>query len=177
MKITRLKINRIINPMGFELKSLSASWVTEETSAKKQKWARVEVAADPAFQTLLWDSGEQEGLSSVDCPLPITTQPRTRYWWRVTVCADNGETAVSEPAWFETAKGDEPWQGKWITTGQDDIHPLLRRTFTLEEEPVCTYAPDSWAHRFCSAPSPNGETAIPPIPCCCRRITPAGCMR
>ncbi len=143
MKITRLKINRIINPMGFELKSLSASWVTEETSAKKQKWARVEVAADPAFQSLLWDSGEQEGLSSVDCPLPITTQPRTRYWWRVTVCADNGDTAVSEPAWFETAKEDEPWRGKWITTGQDDIHPLLRRSFHLEEEPVCTYALDS----------------------------------
>ena len=136
MKIIRLKLNRITNPLGFELKSLSASWVTEETSAKKQKWARVEVAADPAFQTLLWDSGQQEGLSSVDCPLPIATQPRTRYWWRVTVCADNGEIATSEPAWFETAKEDEPWQGKWITTGQDDIHPLLRRTFTLEEEPV-----------------------------------------
>lgn len=141
MKITRLKTNRMTNPLGFEFQSLSVSWVTEETAAQKQKWARVEVAADPEFQTVLWDSGEQESLSSVDCPLPIETAPRTRYWWRVTVCADNGETAISEPSWFETAKQDEPWQGKWVTASESDtVHPLLRRSFTLEEEPVSARA-------------------------------------
>ena len=66
MNINRLKVNRLTNPLGFEMNSLSFSWTVEETDAKKQQWARVEVAADESFQTLLWDSGEDAGLSSVD---------------------------------------------------------------------------------------------------------------
>lgn len=58
MNIDRLKVNRLTNPLGFEMNSLSFSWTVEETDAKKQQWARVEVAADESFQRLLWDSGE-----------------------------------------------------------------------------------------------------------------------
>ena len=65
MNINRLKVNRLTNPLGFEMNSLSFSWTVEETDAKKQQWARVEVAADESFQRLLWDSGEDAGLSSV----------------------------------------------------------------------------------------------------------------
>ena len=138
MKITHLKTNRITNPLGFELKSISLSWVTSDTPSQKQKWARVQVTDTPDFSNILWDSGESPALSSIDCPLPIDTRPRTRYWCRVTVCGDAGDIASSEPAWFETGKQEEPWQGKWLTTGQDStIHPLFRRSFTLEEEPQC----------------------------------------
>ena len=110
--------------LGFALGNPSLSWTVEEASGKKQQWARVEVAADPMFSKILWDSGEAD-LSSIDCPLPLTLSPRTRYWWRVTVCADNGETAVSEAAWFETGKMDEPFAGEWITPSlEKDVHPL-----------------------------------------------------
>lgn len=138
LKITHLKTNRITNPLGFELQSISLSWVTSDTLSQKQKWARVQVSDNPDFSNILWDSGEDSTISSVDCPLRIETLPRTRYWWRVTVCGDTGDIASSEPAWFETGKQEELWQGKWITIGQDShIHPLFRRSFTLKEEPQC----------------------------------------
>ena len=137
MNINRLKVNRLTNPLGFEMNSLSFSWTVEETDAKKQQWARVEVAADESFQRLLWDSGEDAGLSSVDCPVTLDLQPRTRYWWRVTVQGDNGEQATSAAAWFETSKMGEEWAGKWIAPSlESSVHPLLRRSFFLEGEPV-----------------------------------------
>ena len=137
MNLNRLKVNRLTNPLGFEMNSLSFSWTVEETDAKKQQWARVEVAADESFQRLLWDSGEDAGLSSVDCPVTLDLQPRTRYWWRVTVQGDNGEQATSAAAWFETSKMGEKWAGKWIAPSlESSVHPLLRRSFFLEGEPV-----------------------------------------
>ena len=140
MKLTRMKTNRITSPLGFELRSLSFSWTVEDTDAKNQIWARVQVSRDSAFQQILWDSGENAEISSVDCPVPLETlalQPRTRYWWRAMVQADSGELAVSEPAWFETSKMGEPWQAQWITPNlEKHVHPLLRRSFLLEEEPV-----------------------------------------
>ena len=133
MNLNRLKVNRLTNPLGFEMNSLSFSWTVEETDAKKQQWARVEVAADESFQRLLWDSGEDAGLSSVDCPVTLDLQPRTRYWWRVTVQGDNGEQATSAAAWFETSKMGEEWAGKWIAPSlESSVHPLLRRSFFLE---------------------------------------------
>ena len=137
MNLNRLKVNRLTNPLGFEMNSLSFSWTVEETDAKKQQWARVEVAADESFQRLLWDSGKDAGLSSVDCPVTLDLQPRTRYWWRVTVQGDNGEQATSAAAWFETSKMGEEWAGKWIAPSlESSVHPLLRRSFFLEGEPV-----------------------------------------
>ena len=137
MNLNRLKVNRLTNPLGFEMNSLSFSWTVEETDAKKQQWARVEVAADEKFQRLLWDSGEDAGLSSIDCPVTLDLQPRTRYWWRVTVQGDNGEQATSAAAWFETSKMGEEWAGKWIAPSlESSVHPLLRRSFFLEGEPV-----------------------------------------
>ena len=54
MKLTRMKTNRITSPLGFELRSLSFSWTVEDTDAKNQVWARVQVSRDPAFQQILW---------------------------------------------------------------------------------------------------------------------------
>lgn len=137
MKIQQLKVNRIENPLGFELNSISLSWTVTDTSARKQKWAQVEVAADREFRTVMWDSGRDPTLSSVDCTVPLKLLPRTRYWWRVTVCGDNGEQATSQSAWFETSKMGENWAGKWITPTMDsNIHPLMRRSFFLEKTPV-----------------------------------------
>ena len=45
MNLNRLKVNRLTNPLGFEMNSLSFSWTVVEKDAKKQKWTRVEVAA------------------------------------------------------------------------------------------------------------------------------------
>ena len=141
MILRQLMTNRIVNPLGFDLGEPSLSWVVDDTDAKAQRWARVEVAADPEFKKICMDTGEDETLSSLDVRVNFPLQPRTRYYWRVTVCADNGETATSDTAWFETAKMEEPWQARWITPGlaKGEI-PLVRKSFTLAEKPACARA-------------------------------------
>jgi alpha-L-rhamnosidase len=131
MHITHMKTNRIVNPLGFQLDVPRVSWVTEGTEARSQAAAQVQVAADEGFERILFDSGKREDIDSLAYELPVALAPCTRYYWRVTVWADNGEIATSEPAWFETAKLDQPWQAIWITPTDQQIHPLLRKAFSL----------------------------------------------
>jgi alpha-L-rhamnosidase len=134
MRITNLKTNRIINPLGFDLGKPSLSYIPCDTTASKQAAAQVQVALDIDFKEIVFDSGKNEDIDSLAYELAIRLKPRTRYYWRVTVWADNGETATSEPAWFETAKMEEPWSAKWITPDLDSgIHPVLTRKFKLKK--------------------------------------------
>lgn len=142
MKITRMKTNRIPNPLGFNLGVPRLSWVVEDTAARRQAAAQVQVAADAGFTQVLFDSGKQPDIDSLAYPLPLALQPTTRYYWRVQVWGDNGETAQSETAWFETAKMDRPWQAEWITPDWEDkaVHPLLRKGFSLPADAVSARA-------------------------------------
>lgn len=135
MKITRLKTNRMINPLGFTLYTPRLSYVVTETEGKKQTAARYEVALDASFSKIVYDSGKREDIDSLAFELPLQLEPYTRYYWRVEVWADNGEHALSDAAWFETAKMGDPWVAKWITPDMDkDIHPVLGREFHLNGE-------------------------------------------
>lgn len=135
MIITKLKTNRISNPLGFSLSERPRfSYVVQGTVAKKQTAARYEVALDEEFASVVYESGKRSDIDSLAFELPIELMPRTRYYWRVEVWADNGEHAVSETAWFETAKLDEPWEAKWIVPSlEKEQHPIVRRTFELAE--------------------------------------------
>ncbi|OOM81065.1 bacterial alpha-L-rhamnosidase [Clostridium puniceum] len=134
MKINNLKINHITNPLGFDLGKPSLSFITCETTASKQVAAQIQVALDEEFTQIAFDSGKSEEINSLAFELQIELKPRIRYYWRVTVWADNEEVATSETAWFETAKLEEPWSGKWITPDLDSkIHPILSKEFKLEK--------------------------------------------
>ncbi len=132
MKIIRMKTNRIVNPLGFDLKTPSVSWTVTETAAKKQVSARVEVSKRPDFSEPVFDTGVSKTLSSLGVKLEFPLEPRTRYFWRVSVTNELGETAVSEPAWFETGKMNEPLAGKPISPDLPaDTAPYFRKTFTV----------------------------------------------
>lgn len=134
MKITNLKTNHITNPLGFDLGKPSFSFITCDTNASKQEAAQIQVALDEEFSEVVFDSGKSLEIDSLAFELPIDLRPRTRYYWRGTVWADNGEAATSEAAWFETAKMKEPWTGKWITPDLDTkIHPVLIKDFSMEK--------------------------------------------
>ncbi|SEU26146.1 alpha-L-rhamnosidase [Paenibacillus sp. NFR01] len=131
MNITDLKCNRIVNPLGFAMTRPRLSWITETEQATVQLACRVQVASDESFRHLLHDSGRREDIDSLGYEPDLRLTPRTRYFWRVQVWSDLGD-AISPPAWFETAKMDEPWAGQWITPDLGpEIHPILRRSFTL----------------------------------------------
>lgn len=134
MKITSCKTNHMVNPLGYGMNQAVISWITEDTSSKKQLAAQVVVGKDAQLKEIIYDSGRSNELSSLSVQLPITLTPYTRYYWTVKVWGDAGDEAVSEVNWFETGKRDEDWQGKWITPGWEDtsIHPYLRKSFTMK---------------------------------------------
>lgn len=114
MRINHLKVNHLINPLGYDLDNPTISYIVEETDAKRQIKARVQVAADMDFSTIIYDSQETDEIKNIGFALPIQLNPETRYYWKVQAWADNGDTAVSDIAWFETAK-DKDWKAEWIT--------------------------------------------------------------
>lgn len=134
MRVINLKTNRITNPLGFDLGKPRLSFITCDTDATKQVAAQIQVAYDNEFSKIIFNSGKSEKIDSLAFELTIELDPRTRYYWRVKVWADNGEVATSEATWFETAKMEESWIGKWITPDLDNkIHPVLSKEFSLQK--------------------------------------------
>lgn len=130
MKIKDLRANHLENPIGYAFSPLSLSWAAE-SSGKKAVSARVEIALDKDFQRLVSDSGEQPGLSPLSYTPDLALAPYTRYFWRVTVTADNGDSGTSGPAFFETGKLSEPWAAQWITSPYEDKERqfILKKSF------------------------------------------------
>ena len=136
MKIRSLRTNHLTNPLGYAMTAPTFTW-TAESSGKKQASARIQIAKDCVFAEIIYDSGVRADISSLGFTPEIELAARTRYFWRVEVTADNGDTAVSEPAWFETAKMDEAWSAQWICAPFDkDVHPIITRTISLRAKPV-----------------------------------------
>lgn len=133
MKITRLKTNHLTNPMGYDLARPTISFVTEDTAGKRQAKAQVLVSLSEDFSTILYDSGENGNIPSTGFELPIQIQPMTRYYWKVNVQADNGESAKSDTAWFETPRTGE-WQADWITPDMPkELQVFLVKTFSISK--------------------------------------------
>ena len=137
MIIRSLRVNHIENPLGYKMDKPFLSWTAESETGKKQIAARVEISLSETFDSLEFDSGLHADISPLGYVPEMTLQPRTRYFWRVTVVSDCGETATSAPAWFETGKQGEAWQAKWIRAPyENSVHPILKKVFTLKEKPV-----------------------------------------
>ncbi len=128
MKIQNMQVNHLMNPLGFRMTRVLFTWKVTGARGKQQSWARVQIAYDQEMKHLLFDSGEDKQADSLGYEVKMTLAPYTRYYWRVSVCTDYGETAEGEVQWFETAKGAEEWIGKWITC--DSIqkrHPFFEK--------------------------------------------------
>ena len=149
MKIAHLKTNHLVNPLGFDLSHPTISYVVTEASGKNQESARVEVSLSETFDELLYDSGVRTDICSTAFELPVVLTPMTRYFWRVTVVDDAGDTAVSGIQWFETAKtlaaaGSTPetetetnvWQARWITPSVPKEWQMVLCKDILIEKPV-----------------------------------------
>ena len=91
MKITRVKINGLENPVGFGLRKVKVSWNVEEFTGKHQKEAKIEVAKDSSFSALVYEKSGDD-LKQYCEILDMALEARTRYYVRITVTADNGET-------------------------------------------------------------------------------------
>ena len=135
MKITDIRINGIREPMGFGLPQLFLSWKVRESRSRNAAATSVTVAGDPAFREVLY---EQTGtsLQSFSLEIPMEPAARTRYYCRIRVERDAGDSAMAD-SFFETGKMGEPWAGKWIGTREEDrFHPVFFRNFQVPPETV-----------------------------------------
>ena len=132
MKLSNLKINGMTQPIGFDLPNPRVAWQVLETEAAEVKNACVEVSRSEDFSDILF---KKEGkLAQTGEKLEMGLSPRARYFVRLSVEGDNGESALGE-TFFETAKLDEPWSAAWIRSQEgDDFHPLFHKAFPVEKE-------------------------------------------
>lgn len=132
MKISNMKTNHLTNPLGYDLGKPVFSFLVMETHAKRQEAAQIQIAGDADFSNILFDSGKSTDIDSLAYAPDIVLHPCTRYWWRVRVWTDNGDSAVSDVAWFETAKALGDWRANWITHSFQQNRPaVFYKTFCL----------------------------------------------
>ena len=136
MKIIHCKLNHLTNPVGYDLQNPTVSYVVTEAKGRAQKWARVKVALSEDFAKCVYDSGENSGIVSTGFELPVALSPMTRYYWQVEVMDDAGDSAVSDVQYFETARGDAPWQAEWITPDADKSVQAVVFTDIAVQKPV-----------------------------------------
>lgn len=135
MEIYDLKINGIREPIGFEYPYVSVSWKVRGTDSKHAVRTSLCISRDADFADILC-CREGESLNSCGTAIELDLQPRTRYYVRVEISGDAGDSACAE-SFFETGKMDEPFKAVWIgTQPTDNFHPLFFRGFTLKSEPV-----------------------------------------
>ena len=118
MKIIHCKLNHLTNPLGWDVAHPTVSYVVTEAKGSFQQAARVWVSLTEDFADCLYDSGERADIVSTGFELPVELAPMTRYYWKVWVRDDAGDSAESAAQWFETGK-DAPWRAKWITPDAD----------------------------------------------------------
>lgn len=95
MKITQCRVNHMENPIGYQYRHLTFSWITDCHSRAMSRiviTAKGQQIADTGWATL----------DSLATTLEVQLQPRTRYEWQVSVKNEAGELADSGVNYFET---------------------------------------------------------------------------
>lgn len=132
-RIYGAKVNHMTNPVGFYLNRTVFSWKVDGCFGDGQKCARILVAEDSRFDSVIYDTGDAQ-LDSLASELRLELRPRTGYFWKVIVTTVRGEVMTSDTQYFETAKRDEPWTGAWITCDSKQTrHPVFSKTVVPEK--------------------------------------------
>lgn len=139
LTVGALRTQYIENPVGIDVEKPVLSWqLGSDVRGTLQQSYRVEVAADKGMGGIVYDSGVVESGESSGVRLDgLHLQPQTRYYWRVTVTDNHGESAVSkDAAYFETGLMDAGWSGaEWIKVAAPksggNLHYVIEADMTL----------------------------------------------
>ncbi|MCR5627341.1 MAG: alpha-L-rhamnosidase N-terminal domain-containing protein, partial [Lachnospiraceae bacterium] len=133
MKIERLRVNRLENPVGYDLMKPTVSYVVRDAKGRRQTSARIVVAYDEEFKDIVYDSGDKDDIVSTAFELPFETKSETRYYWKVSVKDDANDSAESDTAYFETAKGDA-WDADWISVkGDNKVQAVMYKEIEVKK--------------------------------------------
>ena len=121
LTVETLRTQYQTDPVGIDKQAPVFSWqLRSDRRATVQQSYQVEIGLDRNMSGIVFDSGTVDSNASANVTLEgLQLQPSTRYYWRVTVTDNYGETAVSEPgAYFETGLMGSGWSGaQWIAPG------------------------------------------------------------
>lgn len=137
MAIYDLRTNAIVNPLGYRMEKPRFTWLHSHPEAKGITSSRLRVSLNEDLSDPLCDTGDREDLPQNGFEPDLELKPRTRYYWNVETVYDNGDRAASDTVYFETAKREEVWEGRWITAPFDkDVHPYFHRNFEVDADLV-----------------------------------------
>lgn len=114
MKIHNLTVNGIKEPLGYSFEYLTFSWDISARNLSRDTLFTVEISKDPSFNTLIISEKTKNLFNKLSIN-PNFLQPRTRYYWKVSL----GD--VSASSFFETGKMSENWKANWISYENDAI--------------------------------------------------------
>ena len=134
LDVTNLRTEDYRNPVGIDRTSIHLSWqLQSELRGVLQTSYNVQIARDADFGDIVWESGTVSSDQSVGVEAAgFSPDAQTRYYWRVTVSDNKGQTATStEKAYFETGlMTADAWNGTyWIkassssSEGEEDAAP------------------------------------------------------
>lgn len=140
--VTGLEVNHLFAPQGIDDAEPVLCWGFESNVVgAKQASYRIEVAKDPAFAKMAWDSGTVASDESTDIRYGSTAgadqlRPETDYWWRVTVTDDRGVKTVSDASTFSTGlmnKRMSAWDGaQWIGSTKTQLDTKSASIFDVQ---------------------------------------------
>jgi len=143
LNTTFLTCSYVQSPLGLGEIAPNFGWILESDKRNVLQTAyRLQVALDPDFGALLWDSGAVSADQSVNVPcLGFVPQSATEYFWRVQVADNHGDVSPwSETAHFEMGLLSEcDWKAVFIspdTNHEDSRAYYLRKIFHLPSPAV-----------------------------------------
>ena len=125
LDVTGLRTEDYHNPVGIDKSNVHFSWqLQSELRGVMQTSYNVQIASDASFGNVVWESGVVNSDQSVDVEAKgFSPSAETRYYWRVTVSDNKGESATStEKAYFETGlMNASAWNGThWIKASTNE---------------------------------------------------------
>ncbi len=150
-----LRCEYLENPLGIDVVKPRLGWMLENPESRIQN-SKSEIprgVRQTAYQVLvasgekllaenqgdLWDSGKVESDKSACIEYAgRALAPATRYWWKVRVWDQAGESGgYSTPARFDTGLGPKDWTARFIWDGTDNLnnYAYFRKAFTVTGKP------------------------------------------
>lgn len=133
-QVVNAKVAYMANPIGLDKSDVKFSWaMTSSQLGAAQSAYQIVVRKGSADGEIVWDSGKVEDSESVGIAYGGKTalEDAARYYWTVTITDKDGDTATSEPAYFEIAGKMDG--AKWLYAGgENEAAPLFRKEITLD---------------------------------------------
>ncbi|MDE6066599.1 MAG: family 78 glycoside hydrolase catalytic domain [Duncaniella sp.] len=116
-----LSVERLVRPLGVEISDPRFGWIiTSDQRGVVQTAYHILVASSPDLlapgKADVWDSGRVASDESVLVPYAgRQLMPNRRYYWRVKVSTNRGDSDWSDVAeWGTGPMGEVGWRGRWI---------------------------------------------------------------